>query len=479
MNILKILSEQEIQKLHSTALDVLDTIGIKVHSEKVRKMLEEAGAKVDRETMLVRFPPHFVEESIKKAPRKVVYGARNPKYDLVLEPGGGTFCRPAIGAEGYIDLETGKYRHVRLSDVEDWTRLVDALENISYCTEIIPADTPMDSGGDSQILRIVLENTEKHISAYCGRNARKYLKYLVELSVAVMGSEEELRKRPLLTIYTNSLSPLEFEEFSSDVVLICGKYGIPIELSSMAIAGATAPVTLAGTLLLAHLEILAGIVIAETANPGAPIVYRPCPPVLDMSTGIALEGTVENAMMAAAQAQLGRECLGIPTNVMGQITDALIPDGQSMIERVFNTVLASLAGANIVSAAGHVENVYTVDPVQLVIDDDILGMTYRMLRGFEVSDDTLGVDALARVGPGGNFLTDKHTLKYFKTEYFRPHVFNRIAREMWQKGGAKDINENARQRAKTILREHKPTPLAEDVVKELDSIIKRVEQVKF
>ena len=177
MSIFKIMSEKDIKKLHSTALDVLDTIGLKVHSEKVRKMLAEAGAKVDNGTMMVRFPSSLIEESIKKAPKKIIYGARNPEHDLVLEQGGDTFCRPVIGAEGYIDLDTGKYRHVQLSDVPEWTRLLDGLENISYCTEVIPPDIPMNSGGDSQILRMVIENTDKHISAYSGDQAPKYFKY--------------------------------------------------------------------------------------------------------------------------------------------------------------------------------------------------------------------------------------------------------------------------------------------------------------
>jgi len=145
-----------------------------------------------------------------------------------------------------------------------------------------------------------------------------------------------------------------------------------------------------------------------------------------------------------------------------------------MIERVFNTLLPTLVGANVVSGAGGLEHVYTVDPVQLVIDNEIVGMTKRMLRGIEINDDTLGLEALARVGPGGNFLSDDHTLKYFKSEYYRPRIFNRGTREIWQSQGANDLNENARQRAKTILREHKPAPLPDDVVKELDSIIKRL-----
>jgi len=474
MNRFNPLSEQEVQKLYSAALDILNTRGLQIDSEKVRKMLEEAGAKVNHETMMVRFPPNLVDESAKKAPQRVIYGARNPRYDLVLEPGGDTFCRPGIGAEGYIDLETGKYRHVQLSDVKDWAILVDGLENISYYAGPYPAEPPLDEGGDVRVLRIILENTEKHIGAYSGKNAMKYMKYLIELSVAVMGSEEELRKRPIFCIYNPALSPLQYEEYSTDILLLLGKYGIPVELSSMAIAGGTAPVTVAGTLLLSYAEILAGIVIAEIANPGAPIVYRPEPVVLDMSSGVGLQAAVENAMMAAAGAQLMRETYGIPTNMMGQVTDSLITDGQSVIERAFNTLLPALAGANIVKGAGYIENVYTADPVQLVIDDEIVGMTKRILRGFEINDDTLGLDALARVGPGGNFLSDEHTLKYFKTEYYRPRIFNRGTREIWQSKGGKDLNENARERAKTILREHKPAPLADDVVKELDSIIKRL-----
>ena len=469
MNVFKILSEQEVQKLHSASLEVLNTIGLKVDSEKARKMLEEAGAKVDHETMMVRFPPNLVDESMKKAPQRVIYGARNPKYDLVLEPGGNTYNRTISGAEGYIDLETGKYRLAKMSDVKDWVKLVDALENIDYFGLPYPSDVDADTR-DLRMMPVVLENTEKHFifQPYSG----EHMELMVELALAVVGSKEELKKRPIFNILTSITSPLQLLEYAFDVIVSAGKYGIPVELNTMAIAGGTAPVTVAGLTLLSHTEALAGIAIAEIANPGAPMVYRPLPMVMDMSSGVALEGTVENAMIAAAQAQLVRETYGIPTNLFGQVADAFITDGQSMIERVFNALLPALAGANIVSGSGGLEHCYTVDPVQLVIDDEIMGMTKRILRGFEVNDDTLGLEALARVGPGGNFLSDDHTLKYFKTEYYRPRIFNRGTREIWQSKGGKDLNENARQRAKTILKEHRPAPLVEDIVKELDSIIK-------
>jgi len=181
VNTFKILSEQDVQKLHSASLDILNTIGLKVDSEKARKMLAEAGAKVNHETMMVQFPPNFADESIKKAPQRIVYGARNPKYDLVLEPGGATYCRPLTGVEGYIDLETGKYRHAQLSDVKEWAILVDALDNINYHAGPYPAEPPLDEGGDVRVLRILLENTEKHTAAYSGKYPERYMKYMIEL----------------------------------------------------------------------------------------------------------------------------------------------------------------------------------------------------------------------------------------------------------------------------------------------------------
>jgi len=471
MNRFSPLSEQEVQKLHSASLSILHTRGLQIESKKVRKMLEEAGAKVNHETMMVRFSPNLVDEAMKKTPQRVVFGARNPKYDLVLEPGGNTYNRTTAGTEGYIDLETGKYRHAQLCDVKEWAILVDALENISYYGVPNPSDVPPDIR-DIHTMPMALKNSEKHffLQPYSG----EHLELMVELALAIVGNKEELKKRPIFNVLTSVTSPLQLLEYASDILITAGKYGIPVEVNSMAIAGGTAPITIAGFTMLSHAEVLAGIIVAEIANPGAPVVYRPLSMIMDMSTGIGLMGAVENAMIAAAQAQLMRETYGIPTNLFGQGVDTFITDGQSMIERTFNTLLPALVGANIVSGSGGLEHVYTLDPVQLVIDDEIMGMTKRILRGFEINDDTMGLDALARVGPGGNFLSDDHTLKYFKTEYYRPRIFNRGTREIWQSKGGKDLNENARERAKAILREHKPTPLAEDVVKELDSIIKRL-----
>jgi len=298
---------------------------------------------------------------------------------------------------------------------------------------------------------------------------------MIELALAVRGSKEALKKRPIFTALTSSLPPLQYSEYATDVITLAGKHGVPVALTPMPVAGGNGPVTIAGTVMLSYAEALAGGVLSQVANPGAPLIYRPLPLILDMTTGVGLQGRAENALMAAAAVQVARKGWGIPTNMFGQVSDSLITDGQSMIERVFNTLLPALAGANIVSGAGGVEHCYTIDPVQLVIDDEIIGMTLRTVRGFEVNDDTLGVEALARIGLGGNFLTDKHTLKYHKAEYLRPRVLNRDARGVWKSKGEKDLNERARERARTILKEHKPIPLPDNVIKEFDSVIRKLE----
>ena len=470
--LIRLLSDGEIRKIQSSSLEVLENIGITIESKKVRRMLADVGAKVNDKTGLVQLPGDLVDKFVRKAPHTVVYGARNPKYDLVLKPDGDTYTRPIGRTEGYIDLDTRRYRKARISDVKDWTRLVDALDNISFCACPYPDDILLDTR-DIHTLSVMLENTEKHVEnvPYSGKN----MKYMIELAVAVTGGINQLKKRPILSILTSSFSPLQYNRYATDVIFQAGTYGIPIEINTMPSAGATGPITLAGMLLITHVELLTGIVLAQVTNPGTPVVYRPLPVVLDMLTGVGLQGTAENAMMAAAGVQLARECCNIPAHVFGQVTDALIPDGQSMIERVINTLLPALANATIVGGAGNIEHCYTADPVQLVIDDEISAMILRILRGFEVNDDTLGLDALARVKRSGDLLTNGHTLKYFKNEYFRPHILNRNVREIWEYQGSRTMNENARRRAKDILKRHEPSPLDQKLVTELRLIVRRAE----
>lgn len=465
---LRLLSEEGMQKIHEQSLEVLDKVGMTINHQQSLEVLGEAGARIEKGSARVRFPKELVEASIRLMPNRVVYGARVPEHDLVAEVGGDFHTRPMTGGEGYIDLETREWRKVLTKDLVEWVTLSDGLENVDYVASVYPDDMNLDTR-DVYILRMMLEHSVKHVEVqpYTGAG----VSYMVEMIKAIQGGTEEVKKRPLLSVLTSALAPLSFLPYSLDILFTVGPLHIPIELNTMPIAGATAPMSLAGTLLQANAEMLAGITIAQNAFPGMPLMYAVRNLMLDSWTGLSLQGRVETSMVAAAMAQLSAELYNMPSNLFGGVSDSMTADTQSTVERTLKVTLPALAGANVIAGLGHIEHCYTYDPVLLVLDDDLIGMVRRLMRGIEVSDETLGLDAIMRVGPGGNFLIDDHTLKYFKTEYFTPKSVNRWVRNVWKSKGEKDANELARERARKILAEHQVEPLDPKLLAELDKIV--------
>ena len=465
---LRFLSDEGLQKIHEQSLEILETIGMNINHRRSLQVLAEAGARVEKDSTRVRFPPQVVEESLKHMPSRVVYGARTTEHDLVAEIGGAFHTRPMTGGEGYTDLETNEWRKVLTRDLVEWTTLADGLENIDYVASIYPDDMNLKTR-DVHILRLMLEHSVKHVEVqpYTGVGVA----YMVEMIKAVQGGSEEVKKRPLLSVLTSALAPLQFLPYSLDILFTVGPLHIPIELNTMPIAGATAPMTIAGALLQANAEMLAGITIAQSAFPGMPLLYAPRNLMMDAWTGLALQGRVEVAMVSSAMVQIATELYKMPSNLFGGVSDSMVTDTQSAMERTLNILLPALSGASVIAGLGHIEHCYTYDPVQLVLDDDLVGMVRRVLRGIEVTDETLGLDAIMRVGPGGNYLIDDHTLKYFKTEYFVPKSVNRWVRNVWKSKGSRDANELARERARKILAEHEVEPLDPKLLAELDRIV--------
>jgi len=465
---LRLLTDDGMQKIHAQSLQIMEQAGLNINHRKALETLEQAGARLEKGSVRVRFPKNLVEECIKHVPRRIVYGARGPEHDLVAQVGGEFHTRPLTGGEGYIDLETRQWRKVLTKDLVEWITLADGLEQIDYVASIYPDDMNLDTR-DVHILRLMLEHSVKHVEVqpYTGKGVG----YMVEMIQALQGSAAEVKKRPLLSVLTSALSPLRFLPYALDILFTVGPLHVPIELNTMPIAGATCPVTLAGALLQANVEILAGICIAQSAFPGMPLMYAPRNLILDSWTGLSLQGRMEAAMMSACQAQLAAELYHMPSNMFGAVADSMLADSQSATERMVNMLLPALSGANVLAGLGHVEHCYTYDPVLLVMDNDAIGMIRRLMRGVEVTDETLGMDAIMRVAPEGNYLIDPHTLNYYKTEFFVPKSINRFVRGVWESRGKKDANEMARERARKILAEHRAEPLDPKLAAELDRIV--------
>ncbi len=468
---LKLASQKEINKIHEASLQVLKKTGIRIAHKEALKKLKEVGANVDHKSQTVRFSPKLVEEALRKVPKKIKLAARDPEKDVTLERDT-IYARPTGGPDHLIDLRTDKYREIVVADVVEWAILVDALKNMSYVLGIYPNDVPLATR-DVRVAKIMLENTTKHVQLqpYSGES----MKCIAQMAEIIAGGAEQLRKRPPVSVFVSCLTPLQFGYDDVEILKVCGEYRIPVMLNSSPIAGATGPVTLTGSLVLLNAEIIAGNVMMQALNPESPIVYAIRPAVFDMRTMITAHGYGESTLAAAVGIQLAREKYNLYTDVHGPRTDSKVLDEQAGLEKAFVTPVVCLAGANIVAGAGMLESDGAVSPVQLVIDNELIEMTFRNLQGLEVNDENLAVSLIDRVGPGGHFLDNEHTLRHYKQEFYRSAILNRESRQMWRKKGAKTAKEEARDKALEIIERHKPAPLGKLLREELEKIVSTVE----
>ena len=451
----KPLSKKEIEKIHETSLRILEEIGVKVSLEEALAVLRKHGAKIDGE--LVRIPPSVVEQALKLVPHKFLMAGREEKQDLFMED-----KRVYLGTGGaaltVLDLETGAARPGTLRDLADLAKLVDALENIHfYLRPCVPQDVPKEVMDVHQFYAS-LSNTTKNVmgAAQSVQTARD----VIEMASMIAGGEEALIRRPFISFVTSwMISPLHFATETTRVLLEVTKHKIPAALSSAPMAGSTSPVTLAGSLAQVHAEQLSGIVLTQLANPGSPVLYGAIPSMADFKGMTYVGGGIEFGLMNAAISQMA-QFLRVPNYNSAGLTDSKIPDIQAGYEKAYSICLCVLAGSNYIHhAAGMLESMRAIAYEQYVIDDEIIGMALRLLRGIEVDDETLGLEPLREVGPSGNFLSSMHTVKFMRQEYFRQRVGDRQAREAWEKQGALDGRERARQKAKEILKTHVPKPL--------------------
>jgi trimethylamine--corrinoid protein Co-methyltransferase len=473
--LLKIFSDDQIRKIHFASLEVLERTGIVIEHEKALAALKNAGARVDMNRHLVKFPPYIVEENVRKAPPHFVQSGREKKHDFIVRDGS-VFARSLSGCSHILDMDTGECREANSKDSAEGARILDALDNIHYVGGWIYPGDQHPSYRDVSLFRILLENTEKHIclQAYEGKN----LEFMIEMAKIVQGGEDELRKRPLLSVILAPTSPLKLGKFMIDQIYLAGQYGFPALVCSTPIAGAASPVTLAGDLVIVHSENLAGIAISQILYPGMSVIYGPRPNTMDMRTGNASWGSIEFGILSAASVQLGHFC-GLPVDTYSLGTDSKALDEQAAVERSLNLVLPTLAGANLLTGAGFIETIRTASFPQVIIDNEILGMVYKIKKGVKVDSETLGLELIDRVGPGGSYLAEKHTREHLLEEHFIPEIFDRNVRQTWSQRGSKDSVQTAKEKARKLLKEHFPKPLDKDVEKRLDVVMKQAKETLY
>jgi trimethylamine--corrinoid protein Co-methyltransferase len=464
------LTESEVEHIHDRALQTLARTGIAIHDKAVLTLLDGASCRVDHEARHVCFPAPVVENAIATAPPTVTLHNRLGEQAMALGTGP-FYSRTSSGATGILDLDSGQRREPNCQDAANAVRLADALPHVHGVSTMAvqPADVPA-TAVDVHTVRLALANTIKPLGYVCLNE--RLIEPVLAMAAVVAGGEDALRRRPFITALAESTSPLQLVPSQLAVLQAFASRGLPLTLHAHPMAGLTAPVTLAGELVITHAEVLALVTIAQLIRPGTPVVYGMSSSVPNMRSGTNLSGAVEIGLMGAAVAQLSKRC-GLPC-VMSSGTDAHAPGAQAMLERLMTLLPPALAGIDLVNLTT-LGTKMSFSLEQLVIDEAILSVIERYLRGITVDDETLALDLIHEIGPGGAFVATDHTICHFRDELLIPDLIGRESRESWQAAGAPDMRTRAQEKAHRILAEHQPLPLADGVAVQLDQIVKEAE----
>jgi trimethylamine--corrinoid protein Co-methyltransferase len=467
---LNMFSPEDIQRLHVATLDVIENVGIRFPSQRAQEIWASFGAQVDAKTGIVKAPAHLIESALKKAPPVYSLAARDEAQDLPLDGKHVWVGTDGCGVE-IIDLYNGERRRSRLQDVEEIARVADALEQVAFHWVPLSAqDKPAKTRGLHEIAA-VWRNSTKHAqteSIYSIHEA----KAAVEMATALAGSKEALRKRPLLSLMQCTASPLAHDGGSVDAALIGAEAGLPVGFMTMAACLTTGPATMAGNLVVGNAEVISGTALIQLAYPGAPVFYAAAQTASDLRTGAYTGGGPEDFLFGAAGGILA-DFYDIPISMGSFATGAKEPNWQAGIENSLSTFMASIVISDMLLGVGFLHGSRIWSYEQMLMDCEIYEIIRRTLAGIEVNDETLALEAIKAVGPGGNFLTQKHTRAHMR-EIFVPNYLDRRPYNIWEekKDGPRDW---AREKACKILETHQPAPLDPAIVTEFERIIASVE----
>ncbi len=453
----------DCERIHEISLRVLEETGIRVDDPGILSLLLEVGAALDAAGR-VRLPRRLVEWALDESPRTVRIADRAGRL-ACLAPGEGMLF--LTGNALYVTR--GRARaELRSEDMADLARIVEAFANIHGMVGTAVADCP-PACRDFVGFRIMAQNTRKHLRPciYTPQGAR-----LVLEMAQVIQEDRPLRERPIVSTGFSILSPLHWSALALGVFRETAGLGVPVMINSEPLAGATAPVTLAGCLVIGNADVLSGLVINQLLEPGRPCIYNlGFAHVIDMASAIALTGAPESAMIQAAGARLAA-FHGLPC-ASWMSTEAMTADLQAAFEKMMTGMAHALAGVNFVWGAGNLESTLSMSPEALVADDEIAGYCLRLRRGFEVDEESLAAEAIREFAASGDFLTAPHTLAHYRDVLSRPLLAARTRREAWRSAGARDFSEAVADRLRNILAAERPDYLDRHQLAELDRLEKR------
>ncbi len=455
---LHVLDSSDCVAIDEATRTLLSKAGVNVLSAPAREVLAAHGASVEHKDTRVRFSSGVIDTALRDAPRKVVLGSRDGKHDLQLPDG-----RPHVTTDGagvtVVDFESGDRRPSTSRDLADLTRVADALEAVDVQWPMVVAgDVPRDRHSLVEAA-VAFEQTTKHVQHEA--LSREDAETMVRMAATLVGGSDKLARRPILSSVHAPVSPLQLEAGSTEAMMALARAKVPVLPLSMVLMGGSSPVDLASALVIANAEILASLCVAQGAASGAPVFWSICSGPIDMRTGSFAAGSPEAALLNVAGVDMARH-YGLPCLTAGFACDAADAGSQAAAEKIGTGLMAMLAGADLISGIGALETDSTFSMEQLVIDAEFVDYARTCLDPFRVDPDTIHLDMLSRLGPGGNYLRERHTLTHFRDALWSPRLF---ARDGYVEGRAAEerLRKDARQRADDLRRKHVPLPLEDDV----------------
>lgn len=444
------LAQGDIERIASAAFEVLEKSGMAVYSKSAREAFRNAGATVDEESGVVRLPRGLVEDAIASNPSSVTLYGRDEAPDCVLEKN-----RVHYGTGGtaiyVLDPDTGEHRSSTLDDVILNARMVDQLDNVHLFTiNVFPNDIEEKDDIDVNRFFHAFDNTSKHVMG--GIYSLAGCQQVVKMAEMLAGGEQALQERPFVSFITLIISPFKIDNHYGEMTCYLAEKKLPVVVPTEPICGTTSPITLAGNVLTHTAETLAGIALVQSVQKGAPGICGSVGSITNLQTMNHVGGAVERAMINAAVSQLAQH-FELPLYSTAGTTDSKVVDAQAAYESAMSSLLVAMSGANYIhDIAGLMESDLTVSYEKLVLDNEILGMCQRVLRGIEVNDESLALDLLVEKGPGGDFVADEHTVRNMRQEFFTPQVANR------DKRGTPSADEEAFTRAKGLVEKIRSAP---------------------
>jgi len=460
-----LLTEEEIAFIHESTLKVLEQTGVKIGSDKVCNLLVQHGAKA--EGNIVKFPRPMVEEALANVKTDVLLAARDPGCNLLLPARDLPYNTTSGYSPFVIDMETGEKRNSTGRDLKEFAVLCDYLDTVAFFWPIVmPTEEESSELEELCSLDISLRNIRKHIQCSC--SSEKAAQWQIRLASVVAGGEENLRKRPLFSCVASPSTPLTFDGGVADAIVALAKAGIPLAPMNAPLMGTTAPVTLAGTILMANAEQLATLVILKTANPDAPMVYSTDAAPSDLKTGMVNYEAPEYPLFGAALGQMARY-YGMPSLVAHGSSEERPFDRPSGFERnVLKVVMSLMTRTDLSAWIGSLDNSINASLVDVLLDTEACERAFSYLRRFEANEDTIALDAIAEAGPGGNFLAHRHTMKHFRKELWTKKLEDSF---IFETTDGESFRERAKQKVMDILAKHAPPAIDEDIQKEMDKVM--------